>query len=36
MPFFLPEELLTCTVEMVCYFLTAVGGLVGLLFMPRG
>lgn len=36
MPIVIPEELLARTAEMVCYFLTAVGSVLGFLFLPRG
>jgi hypothetical protein len=36
MPIVVSEELLARAVEMVCYFLTALGGVVSLMFMPRG
>ena len=32
----IPEELLARTVEMMCYFLTAIGGVLSWLLMPRG
>ena len=35
MPVFISEEILARTAEIVCYFLTALGGVISFLFMPR-
>ena len=32
----LSHEQMSAAVEMVCYFLTALGGVASLMFMPRG
>ncbi len=32
----IPHELVTTAVEMACYFCTAVGVVITLLFVPRG